>query len=65
MESKALLSSKFDLSSMSWSEIREIPIPELGEDMKVKVLRLFVKLGIDFGSVVKMVSQIWKLHSEF
>jgi hypothetical protein len=30
---KALLSSKWDLESMSWDEIREIPIPELGEDM--------------------------------
>jgi hypothetical protein len=30
---KGRLSNKFDLDSMSWSEIREIPIPELGEGM--------------------------------
>jgi hypothetical protein len=29
---KALLSSKFDLESMSWDEIREIPIPEISEN---------------------------------
>jgi|SRR5215831_15075980 len=31
-QNEALLSSRFDLPSMSWPEIREIPIPELGED---------------------------------
>jgi hypothetical protein len=30
---KELLSSRFDLSGLSWDEIRAIPIPELGEDM--------------------------------
>ena|SRR5215813_7496066 len=30
---KKLLSSRFDLESMSWDEIRDIPIPELGEGM--------------------------------
>src|SRR5215469_8775536 len=28
-QSKALLSSRFDLEGLSWSEIREIPIPQL------------------------------------
>jgi hypothetical protein len=33
MSAKGLLSSRFDLEGLSWSEIREIPIPELGENM--------------------------------
>jgi hypothetical protein len=33
ISSKGLLSSRFDLENLSWSDIREIPIPELGENM--------------------------------
>jgi hypothetical protein len=33
MSSKGLLSSRFDLNGLSWDDIREIPIPELGENM--------------------------------
>jgi hypothetical protein len=33
MSAKGLLSSRFDLEGLSWSEIREIPLPELGENM--------------------------------
>jgi hypothetical protein len=33
MSAKGLLSSRFDLEALTWDEIREIPIPELGEDM--------------------------------
>jgi hypothetical protein len=33
MNSKALLSSRFDLSDLSWDEIRDIPIEELGPEM--------------------------------
>lgn len=30
---KGRLSSRFELDGLTWAEIREIPIPELGEDM--------------------------------
>jgi|SRR5215831_16900179 len=33
ISSKGLLSSRFDLDGLSWDEIREIPIPELGENV--------------------------------
>jgi hypothetical protein len=33
MSSKGLLSSRFDLENMSWDEIRDIPIEELGPEM--------------------------------
>lgn len=33
MNSKGLLSSRFDLENMSWDEIRHIPIEELGPEM--------------------------------
>jgi hypothetical protein len=33
MSSKGLLSSRFHLEGLSWAEIREIPVPELGENM--------------------------------
>jgi hypothetical protein len=33
MSVKGRLSSRFDLEGLTWDEIREIPIPELGEGM--------------------------------
>jgi len=33
MSAKGLLSSRFDLENMSWNEIRDIPIEELGPEM--------------------------------
>jgi hypothetical protein len=33
MSAKGLLSSRFDLENMSWDEIRDIPIEELGPEM--------------------------------
>src|ERR1700757_1244005 len=33
MSTKGLLSSRFDLNGLSWDEIRDIPIEELGPEM--------------------------------
>ena len=41
-----LKSSKFDLENMSWIELREIPIPELGDDMT-------------FGKSLHMLKETW------
>ena len=43
---KGQLSSRFQLEGLSWSEIREIPIPELGE-------------GMNFGKSFEALRKTW------
>jgi hypothetical protein len=43
---KGQLSSRFDLEGLSWAEIREIPIPELGE-------------GMNFGKSFEALRKTW------